>query len=179
VSPQLHWIEAGKGDRRVLQGFDCATDPPRTRSGRELPHPAKWHRQVHAFIHALKMSIGDGILLLGEDDERRVAAVAVLYDSARDGEVYTMKLAALGVRLDCQGRGYGVEAIEVALEEAEARTFGGYSVLVVFGQVHVKNRPSQPACARAGLIRQSEARPGEEFEDWGTAIELSPDALSN
>lgn len=83
-----------------------------------------------------------------------------------------MKLAAVGIRLDRQGCGYGVEAIEMALRAAESRAFGaGYSIVTVVGYVDANNEHSRKACTRAGLAC---IEAGEKYEEWAVSIELPP-----
>jgi len=132
---------------------------------------------VHAGIRNLKPPVRDGVLLLGEDEGHRLVAVALLYDAGRDDDTYLMKLAAVGVTLDCQGSGYGVEAIEMALQAVEARGFGaGCPVVVMVGLVHRSNTSSKRVCAKAGLVslgRVGEYDEYDDYEQWAASVELN------
>ena len=128
---------------------------------------------MHLGIRSLLPPYSDSVVLLGEDDTQRLIAVAFLCDVEQGDGVFLMKLVAVGVTLDCQADGYGVEAIEMAIRAAETRGFGAGAWLVtVIGQVHVRNTPSKKACQQAGLARFGVAG---DYEEWGASIELPAD----
>ncbi|MGY1682302.1 hypothetical protein [Geodermatophilus sp. SYSU D01176] len=94
----------------------------------------------------------------------------MLYDVERDADTYLMKLAAVAVALEYQGGGYGLEAIEMALQAAESRAFSaGCSVVTVVGLVDPSNKHSKSACSKAGLTHFGD---NGKYEEWGASIEL-------
>jgi RimJ/RimL family protein N-acetyltransferase len=128
---------------------------------------------VHVGVRSLLPPFSDSVVLLGEDHLRRLVAVAFLCDVEQGDGIFLMKLVAVGVELDCQGEGYGVEAIEMAIRAAETRGFGAGAWLVtVIGQVHVRNTASKKACQKAGLTRFGTVG---DYEEWGASVELPDD----
>lgn len=171
MRPRLHWREAAAGDRPALETFTCTETRAKDSRGRPLPHPRPWERAVEVGIRQLKPPIGDGVLLLSEDEEG-LAAVVLLYDEGRNGDTYYIKLAGVAVALRCQHQGYGAEAIEVALRTAGDRGFSaGCNYVSAVGQVHRGNRKSRGACMRAGLANLGPASIADH-EEWGSELEL-------
>jgi len=170
VAPRLNWREAHGRDRTVLQAFSCTALPGRDRLGRLLPYARRWEREVEAGVRTLTPPIGNGALHLGFD-EVGLAAVSLISFLAADGDHFVGKLRAVAVDLRCRGRGYGVEAVEVALLAAGDRAFGlGYALVDVVSQVHKENHASKAMSTRAGLRRLHDEF-DEDLEEWGTTLE--------
>lgn len=172
MRPLLHWREAGRGDRQHLERFSCARPRRKDARGRYLPHHAPWEREVELGIRTLKPPIGDGILLLGEDEGGHLAAVVLLYFLGRDGRSCFLKLAAVAVARPAQGSGFGVEAVAEALRAAENFAYGsGCGEVTVVGRIHEQNVSSSSACARNGMWKIGEAGP-DQYSEWGILLEL-------
>jgi GNAT superfamily N-acetyltransferase len=131
---------------------------------------------VQLFVRVQRPPIGDGILLLGEDEGGRLCAVVVLYDAARDRESCVMKLAAVAVSWHRQGQGLGAEALEMALRAAEDRAYGtGCLEVTVIGWVHVRNPASRALCTAAGFACDGPTAENPSYEEWGMTLELPPE----
>ncbi len=171
MTRRLRWREAQQADRPALQQFTCTVPRARDYRGRCLPHQKPWEREVEVGIRNLKPPIGDGCLLLGEDDEG-LAAVALVYYLGRSGDTYFAKLAAVAVAQRCRGQGYGREALDVALAAAADRGHGlGCPYVQAIGWVDRRNEASRAMNRSAGLgfIGMS---PHEQYEEWGVEMEL-------
>jgi len=104
-------------------------------------------------------------------DEVGLAAVSLISFLAADGDHFAVKLRAVAVDLRCRGRGYGVEAVEMALLAAGDRAFGlGYALVDVVSQVHKENHASKAMSTRAGLRRLHDEF-NDDLEEWGTTLE--------
>lgn len=168
MARRLYWREAGGQDRAVLQAFSCTARPGRDRFGRSLPYARSWEREVEAGLRRLTPPIGDGALQLGFDDVG-LAAVSLIAFLGADGHHYAVKLRAVAVDLRCRGRGYGVQAVEVALLASGDRGFSlGYVLVDVVGLVHKENHASKATNARAGLGCLHDF--DDDLEEWGTTL---------
>lgn len=153
-----------------MQAFSCAAPPGRDRLGRSLPYARSWEREVEAGLRRLTPPIGDGALKLGFDD-LGLAAVSLIGFVGTEGDHFVAKLRGVAVDLRCRGRGYGSEAVEVALLAAGDRGFGlGYVLVAVLGQVHKENHASKVVLASAGLGRLHDQL-DDDLEEWGTTLE--------
>lgn len=156
-----------------MQTFSCAVPPGRDRFRRPLPYARSWEREVEVGLRRLTPPIGDGALNLGFDDVG-LAAVSLIGFVGTEGDRFVVKLRGVAVDLRCRGRGYGVEAVEVALLAAGDRGFGSGYVVAVFGQVHQENRASKVVLASAGLGRLHDQL-DDDLEEWGTTLEGPPE----
>lgn len=172
---QFNWREAVAEDNTALQAFACTQEAPRDGHGRPLPHPRRWERVVEAGLRKLHPPVGDGALLLGEDDGGRLGAVVLLHYGGPSGDTYVVKLVAFAVSLDHQGRRLSDEAIEIALRAAgDAGFTRGFSRVTVYGLVHVSNTFSRAACDRS-ILRSNGIDASGEYEEWAVELELPPE----
>jgi GNAT superfamily N-acetyltransferase len=133
---------------------------------------------VQAGLRSLKPPVGEGKLLLGFDDSGLLAAVALVRFVGSAGDTYLVKLATVAVDRRCQRRGYGVEAIEMALRAAADEGFGrGHHLVTVVGWVDPSNSASRIMNTRAGL-RLLGMNAAGDYEEWGIELELPAESWS-
>lgn len=176
MTQRLQWRDAERSDRQALQQFSCAPARRKDLRGRPFPHPVPWAREVELGVRTLTPPARDGLLLLGEDEPGRLRAVVLLYDGAKEDDVFTMKLVAVAVAIGAHRRGYGAEAMEQALQAAESRAYGlGCTAVEVFGLVHKLNAPSRALCTAIGFICLGQLSSDDAYEEWAIGRALPPD----
>lgn len=171
MNPRLSWRDAESKDNTALQSFTCTPSGPKDARGRRLQGPRPWERRVEAAFRRMQPPIGDGRLLLGEDAEG-LAAIALMYFLGQEDGACLVKLAGIAVALRCQGRGYGEEALEMALRAAADYGFGlNFTVVNVMSLVDHRNARSKAVGRRAGM-RVDSLDVEDGLEEWRIDLEL-------
>lgn len=174
MTPPLRWRDAARDDRQLLQAFTCTPPPRRTLTRRAAPIAREWEREVEAGLRDQKPPIGDGRLILGED-EAGLAAVVLVYFRGYQDEAYLVRLAAVAVALRCRGCRYGDLAMEQALTASADEGFGsGHLSVWVDGLVDPRNEGSRAMNHRAGLACVG-MDPTGKYEVWGRELDLPQD----
>ena len=151
---RLRWRQlADRHEAVILQQFTCTEDPPRSPHGRRLPHPRRWEWEAQAHLRQMSVRFRTGELLIAGFNGDSVIAAAHLLPGIQ-GNVLEVFIAAAGVDLSVR-HGGGVFADEtmsqikdLALANARAQ---GAGIVMITGNIHVRNIPSQNMAARAGF----------------------------
>lgn len=158
----VSWREAGKHDAVALQRFIC-TDPPKRNYDRHRGqwHPAPWEIEVQSHLRGRHPPVPpDEKLVLGVDPVGIAAAVHFGFD--QDGEHFIIFAVACAHR--CRGRGYGLRAVELALEVCRA-TKARYALdCAVFTRIDPRNTPSRKMAEAAGFEYLNQYDDG--YESW-------------
>jgi hypothetical protein len=128
-----------------------------------------WERKVEAGIHDLKPPVGDGVLLLGEDDDGLAAVVGVWLGES--GALAKLAVVALAWRCQRSKLRLADEALEMALRAASDNGFSaGHHIVTAYGLIDPRNTASKAMCGRAGL-RLIEVH-DDGLEEWAIELEL-------
>jgi ribosomal protein S18 acetylase RimI-like enzyme len=135
--PALSWHRAEPQHRQALSQL-VVTDPAKEQYDphRGKYHPRRWELLVQSHLRGLKVPVAAGEeLLLALDDEGVTAAVHFGFDDTQ--RHFIIWAAARAIR--CRGRGYGREAVEVAVEVLTGTKVEQGIDAAVFTFVHPKN----------------------------------------
>lgn len=174
--PDWHNVTTRR-EARVLQGFTCTTEFPRTPGGRRLPHdrPWEWEAQRHLRQTSQLLLQGD-LIVVGLHGSELVAAAHLQFDSS--GDVFQVFIAAAGVSLASRHQGGGLADRMLAAVHTEAldrATDRHCAHLVLTGKIHTSNTASQQMVHRASWVPFD--APNSDYQSWGRimAIQTSPD----
>lgn len=171
TAPDPEWqYVTTRQEARVLQGFTCTSDFPRTHGGRKLPHdrPWEWEAQGHLRQTSQLLRQGD-LVLVGVRSHDAIAAAHLHFDVSSD--VFEVFIAAAGVSLPERRQGGDLADGMLATIHAEglARAADGSCThLVLTGKIHTSNTASQQMVQRAGW--EPHDAPSIGYQSWGLIV---------
>lgn len=157
-----------------LQSFTCTTDVPRTPGGRKLPHPKPWEREVQSHFRQISRRLRQGeLLLLGcaEDGEAR-AAIHLMFEIS--AKVLGVFVASIAVCTSVRGKNGMIANEALLLVHEEARDKANRScveTVVITGNIHTENRPSEQLFSRAGFEPLS--IPNGPYQTWAKQLSVT------
>lgn len=170
-NPEWQYVTTRR-EARVLQGFTCTWDFPRTPGGRKLPHdrPWEWEAQRHLRQTSQLLHQGD-LVLVGVLSSDAIAAAHLQFDAS--SEVLEVFIAAAGVSLPARRQGGGLADRMLATIQAEGlarATDGSCAHLVLTGKIHTSNTASQQMVQRAGW--EPYDAPSIDYQSWGLIVPI-------
>ncbi|MBD0022678.1 hypothetical protein GII33_16395 [Gordonia pseudamarae] len=172
MTDELSWQHiTTRREARILQGFTCTTDLPRTSGGRKLPHIRPWEWEAQAHLRQLWQRLRPGDLVLVGRAESEILACAHLQFDRQD-EVLNAFHVVAGVSMTVRGQGGQIadqllsQARKVAVERA---TELECVEVVLSGKIHVSNGASERMVVRAGWEPQG---PPTDYQLWAAILTL-------
>ncbi|HXC77829.1 MAG TPA: hypothetical protein VNU19_12325 [Candidatus Acidoferrum sp.] len=171
IDPQWQHITT-RQEARVLQGFTCTTDFPRTPGGRKLPHDRPWEWEAQSYLRQTSQLLRLGeVILVGLRSSEAVAAARLQFDTS--GVILEVFIAAAGVAHADRGQGGGLADRMLATIHTEGlarATDGGCTHLVITGKIHRRNTASQQMVQRAGW--EPHDVPTSDYQSWGLVVPI-------
>ena len=173
------WLPAAPGHERYLKQFVC-TQPITERNHFGKPVASDpWSHTVQKLVRGIRVKdirSPRRVDLVFNADKQRIDAV-ICYDIYwEEPTVLRVDVHLIATHVSCQGNGLGKEMLRrletVALAEASSRPA---TDVLLNAQVHVSNEPCRALIVDRGWL-PIEMTDDEEYESWGTSLELQNDA---
>jgi RimJ/RimL family protein N-acetyltransferase len=158
----LTWRLARASDRPLLERFTCTVpERPYYDRYRGSWHPAPWELEVQSGLRVRRPPLPpDEALLLGFDDSRLAAVAYVGFDTTGTDLI----IFAVARAVELARRGYGLEAVRVALDFCQSvKTTQGIDVSVLT-RLHPRNVASRKLLIATGFANSGEH--DGDYELW-------------
>lgn len=155
-----------------LQQFTCTTDRPRTPGGRKLPHPRRWEWEAQSYLRSASQVLKSGdVLLVGENGVTISACAHMKLTPIDDSLEVFIAVAAVNISIRGHGGAVADELLSRCIDAGRKRASEmGRARLIVTGNIHVENFPSQRMVIRAGL--EPVGLPVGDYQRWRLVLAL-------